>query len=166
MMSTRPRIKIEPTVTDIVVEIAAVAAVVFSVYVAARFYPELPQRVPTHSNFVGKVDGWGPKSSVMGMPILALVSYLALSIVSRFPHVGNYPVEVTAENAERIYRVAVSMSRWLKMEMLWLLAYITWMTIQVSLGNAKDMGAASAFAILAVIIGTLIVMIVKLYRAK
>ena len=166
VMNTRPRIRIEPTPTDIVVEIAAVAAVVFCVYVTARFYPELPQRMPTHSNLVGKVDGWGPKSSLVGMPILTLVLYLALSAVSRFPHIGNYPVEVTAENAERIYWVAVSMSRWLKMEMLWMFAYMTWMTIQVSLGKAKDPGAAPMYAILAVILGTLILMIVRLYRAK
>ena len=42
--------------------IIAILLTLLSCAVAAWFYTELPQRVPTHWNWEGKVDGWGDKS--------------------------------------------------------------------------------------------------------
>jgi uncharacterized membrane protein len=53
---------------------------------AAWLYPGLPQRVPTHWNIEGKVDGWGDKSwatfLVPGMMIAFLVLFAFLPALS------------------------------------------------------------------------------------
>ena len=53
---------------------------------AAWLYPSLPQRVPTHWNIEGKVDGWGDKSwstfLVPGMMIAFLILFAFLPALS------------------------------------------------------------------------------------
>jgi len=53
---------------------------------AAWLYPSLPQRVPTHWNIEGKVDGWGDKSwatfLMPGMMIAFLVLFAFLPALS------------------------------------------------------------------------------------
>ena len=57
---TRPRLKIEPTPTDRVVETTALVGMAFLVVATAFYWPMLPKTIPTHFDIAGKVDGWGP----------------------------------------------------------------------------------------------------------
>lgn len=166
-IKTRPRIKIEPTPTDKVVETTALVGVAFLVVVTAFYWPMVHKTtIPTHFDIAGKVDGWGPKWTLLLMPVMGAVIYILISIVSRFPHTFNYPVPITEENAERQYRIAVTVMRWLKMEMVWLFAYLNRQMIQVALGKAKGLDALSMPIALAVIVGTSIVLVVRTYRAR
>jgi uncharacterized membrane protein len=74
--------------------------------VAHWYWPSLPARVPTHFNAAGKVDRWGPKSTVWVVPVVGVVLAVFLTVLSRFPHTFNYPCPITSENAERQYRMA------------------------------------------------------------
>jgi uncharacterized membrane protein len=53
---------------------------------AAWLYPSLPQRIPTHWNFAGQVDGWGDKTwatfLVPGMMVAFLVLFAFLPALS------------------------------------------------------------------------------------
>lgn len=163
MMSSRPKLKIIPSPTDMVVE--AVAFLGFALLlVAVVYYPQLPERIPMHFNFAGKVDAWGAKSGLLPLIWIGIGSYLLLTIISRFPHIFNYPVAITPENAERQYRNAVSLMRWLKMETMWLMVYITWVIFQVAQGKASSMSSALTPIVLVVIIGTCIIFLVRAYR--
>jgi uncharacterized membrane protein len=74
--------------------------------IALWYWPTLPARVPMHFNAAGKVDGWGPKSTVWLLPVAGVIMALLMTVVSRFPHTFNYPCAITPENAERQYRMA------------------------------------------------------------
>jgi uncharacterized membrane protein len=163
---TRPRIKVEPTPTDRVVETSALVGLGFLVVATAFYWPMVPKMVPQHSDFFGKVDSWGPKWNLLAMPVIGAFAYVALTIVCRFPHTFNYPVPITEENAERQYRIALTVMRWLKMEIVWLLAYLNWQTIQIALGRAKGFDVLAMPIALAVILGTTISLIVRAYRAR
>lgn len=162
----RPRIKVVPTPTDIVVEVTSAVGLVLIVAMAVYYYPMLPEKIPTHFDAKGAVDGWGPKSALFPLPIVALGVYVLLSVVSRFPHTFNYPIAITDENAERQYRIAVTTMRWLKMEIVWMFAYLNKQTIQVSLGKAKGLDPASTFVFLGAICATVVVLVVRAYRAR
>lgn len=162
----RPRLMVVPTPTDIVVEITAAVGVVVAIATVVYYFPVLPAKIPTHFDITGAVDGWGPKSTLLMMPVVTLAMYILLSVVCLFPHTFNYPVAITEENAERQYRIALTVIRWLKMEMVWMFACINMQTIQVALGNAKGMGPAFAFVSLGAITATIIVLLVRAYRAR
>ena len=48
--------------------IAAILLVVTTLIVSAMLYSSLPERVPTHWNIRGQVDGYGPRGSIFIMP--------------------------------------------------------------------------------------------------
>lgn len=165
-IANRPRLTIEPTPTDRVVEAAAVAGLAFAFATVALYWPALPERVPTHFGFAGKPDAWGTKSSLWFLPGMLAVLYIVMTVVCRFPHVFNYPVPITPENAESQYRIALEAIRWLKMECIWILAYLNWQVIQVALGSAEDLGVWFVPVTLAVVLGTSLVFIIRAYRAR
>lgn len=56
--------------------------------------------------------------------------YVVLTVASRFPHRGNFTVQVTEVNAPRLY----AMARWLlnvtKLQVIAMTGYIEWKMIQ------------------------------------
>lgn len=69
-------------------------------------YQNLPETIPTHFNAQGDADNWGSKNTVFIMPGIAIILFIGLYFLSKFPHFYNYTVEVTEENGPRIYREA------------------------------------------------------------
>ncbi|MDV6315304.1 SdpI family protein [Idiomarina sp. HP20-50] len=57
--------------------------IVFISTVGLWFYPELPEKIPTHWNFQGKVDGWINKPwGVFLMPLVMLATWLLMEVLS------------------------------------------------------------------------------------
>jgi len=162
----RPKLRISPSPTDVAVELVAAAGLAFLLITSVNYWQHLPAKIPMHFNGSGAVDQWGPKTGLWVMPVIGVVSYLALTIIGWFPWTFNYPVRITAENAERQYRIGVAITRWLKMEILWILAYVNWQTIQIAMGRTHKLSAAFMPVTLAVITGTIIVLIVQAYRGR
>ena len=74
------------------------------VFVLIRF-PSLPERIPTHYNFAGEIDGYGGRFSLLLMPLIGLVMDASLVLVGRFPKSWNTGVRVTLYNRVRVYRL-------------------------------------------------------------
>jgi uncharacterized membrane protein len=102
----RPVLKLARSRAENVVDGLTAIVLLASFGVALWYWPGLPARVPMHFNAAGKVDGWGPKSTVWLLPVVGLVLAAFLTVLSRFPHTFNYPCAITPENAERQYRMA------------------------------------------------------------
>ncbi len=65
---------IKPTVKT---EFIPLALLILTVFTSIFFYNNLPERVATHWNFAGEVDGWGSgKSQAIALPLLAVGMYL------------------------------------------------------------------------------------------
>ncbi|PZR22491.1 MAG: hypothetical protein DI539_05335 [Flavobacterium psychrophilum] len=110
-METRPQIKIKPTQTDIILEVIGyVGLAALWIFVSVMYY-KLPDIVPVHFNLAGEADGFGSKKISFLLPILASFQFLVLSVVQEYPEQFNYPVTITAENAEKQYTNAVRMMR-------------------------------------------------------
>lgn len=136
MKPYRPKLQPILTPTDKAVEIAGwVTLSLFWCYILLS-YKTLPEVIPTHFGAGGKADSFGEKSSVFGLPVIATVLYIGLTLLNRFPHLYNFAVELNPENALRQYTIATRMIRWLKLGVVVLFAVIAYSTIAVA--NTKN----------------------------
>ena len=93
-------------------------------------YSSLPDVIPRHFNLRGEADGFGQKGMLWVLPGLGLCLYALLTLLNRKPHVFNYPVKITEENALQQYTMATRLIRLLKAFVLLLFSYITWEMIR------------------------------------
>lgn len=151
----RPVLALPRSSFEMVAEFLALAGVVVMVVVWLRAWPDLPDRVPRHFDATGKPDAWGSKTWTLFPLLVMMVLYAGMTILNRYPHIFNYPWRITAENAERQYRLARTMMSWLKAELVWMLAYIGWGMVRVAQGTATGLGVVFLPALLIAVFATL-----------
>ncbi|NLL53485.1 MAG: DUF1648 domain-containing protein [Peptococcaceae bacterium] len=122
--------------------------------------------MPSHFGSSGIPDAWSSKLSIWLLPGIGAGLYLLLTIVSKFPHTFNFPWAVTEENAERQYLIGRTMVISLKAELIWLFAYIEFSTIQVAMGKSNGLGKAFLPITLIIVFGTIVICLVKGYKAR
>jgi len=129
-------------------------------------YSSLHGQIPTHFGFSGQADAWGEKSALFVLPAIGALLYVLFTVLARYPHLFNYPKEVTEANAPFLYRKSREMLAWLKMEELALFSYIEWNTIALvrSHSNGENM-AFLPFAFV-VIFGTIGIHTFSMLRHK
>jgi uncharacterized membrane protein len=94
-------------------------AILFWVTWAAVDGPNpLPDRIPTHFDLAGLPNAWGPPVTLWFLPVMAVVLYIAMTVVSRFPSSFNYPARVTAENHARLQALALRLIACIKLELV------------------------------------------------
>ncbi len=112
--SNRPIIKIELRLFDKILEAIALLLLICTIILVAYYYKTLPEIIPTHFNFSGKLDDYGSKSSILTLPILSALLYIGLTVLNKYPQTFNYLSEITLDNAESQYRFATRFLRVLK----------------------------------------------------
>ncbi|MCJ7841041.1 DUF1648 domain-containing protein [Lederbergia sp. NSJ-179] len=55
--------------------------------------------MPAHYNAAGVVDRWGSKGKMLIPPIIGIMMWIGMTILERYPHIYNYMVPITKENA-------------------------------------------------------------------
>ncbi|WP_239618150.1 DUF1648 domain-containing protein [Cohnella mopanensis] len=135
------------------------------VYLVAQ-WTDLPATVPAHYNGKGEIDRWGSKWELAILPAIAIILSAGLSVLSRFPHLYNYPVTITEENAVKQYSLARKMVIWMNLEIQVLFCYIEWTSVQAALGKSEGMWMWSIPILLVVLMGTLVVYIIRAFRSK
>lgn len=164
-MKRRPRIKIELTTADKIAEAAGWSILLVSWIWVAIHYAQLPETIPTHFNAAGKVDGYGDKSMIWGLLAVSTVLFAGMTILNRFPHIFNYLVKITEENALWQYTHATRMIRYLKLILAIIFGMISFITIQYANGKAEDLGKLLPFLLIATFI-PLVYFIVKSLQGR
>ncbi len=162
----RPKLTIARTRLEINVEVIAAAALIFAVIYLVATWATLPDKVPMHYDFGGKVDRWGSKYSLLPMIGTAVFLYALLTLFQRWPHIYNYPFALTDQNREKQYLYARQLLTVLKAEVVCMFAFLTWQTIQVARGNAANLTIWFLPVILGLIFATIIIYFIKAYRAR
>jgi uncharacterized membrane protein len=121
----RPVLALDWSGSDRAIEIAALLALIAVFAILAAYWPRLPERVPTKFAMDGQIKDWGSRSLLLLVPLVALATYIALTILGRFPHLYSYPVTITSQNAERHYRLGRWMLATIKLAVLLLLAAVS-----------------------------------------
>jgi len=121
-------------------EILAIAGLAFQIAAVGIFWNALAARVPMHYGAAGTPDSYGDKSSVVVLLAVTAMLYGLLTVLSFFPQTFNYPVAVTDANRGRLQAIGVALLGWLKVELVWMFAYINWVTLRVGLGLSTGLG--------------------------
>jgi len=165
-MEFRPKIKPELTSTDRLLEIAGWAMLTFIWIITLFHYRNLPDIIPSHFNVTGQADGFGPKVSILILPLIGSLAFIGLTILNQFPQVFNYPVKITAENAANQYTMATRMIRYLKLSILVIFSVIVWSSSYAAIHETNSIGIWLLPAMMIVIFVPLGYYIFKSFQAK
>ena len=137
--SKRPVLKIPRSPLENVTEVLAVLGIIVNALILYYYWPALPDVIPTHFGISGEADGWGSKNTLFFLLGMGVFSYVLMTVLNFFPHTFNYLVEITEKNARAQYANARLMMNFMKVELVYLFAYLTWGTVQAALGNASGL---------------------------
>jgi hypothetical protein len=126
----------------------------------------LPFRVPVHFGLNGHPDGFGSKSLLWVLPATAVVLYLTLTVVSRYPAYFNFPVPVTDRNRQTLRDLTVEMIGWLKAEVMCIFAWLTFAAISTAEGHSAGVGIAFAPVSLGVIAATIALFCYRMFQVR
>lgn len=166
-MEERTKLELTLTKTDKLLEVIGWCVVLVLWMLTVYLYRELPETIPTHFDFAGRPDGFGKKINILSLPVIATVLYLGMTLLNKFPHIFNYPVKITAENALRQYTLATRLIRYLKLAVVIVFGIIALHTAGRSLGQTDVSGRWFLPTILGLIFIPLIIFIVRMmYKSK
>ncbi|MEH7226266.1 DUF1648 domain-containing protein [Bacillus sp. JJ1566] len=134
-MSDKPVLKLPKTISEKILELLSILFLVGIYVFIIVNWNEIPDRVPTHFNFAGEPDRWGGKASALILPIIATFLFKLMFILSKFPHIHNYPVKITNENAEGMYRISRKMLIVMNFFLTFFLAIGAWEMVNVAQGK-------------------------------
>ena len=152
---TRPKINIATTRTDWLLELVGLIGIIFIIAFVILSYNDLPDTIPRHYDASGRPDGFSGKSILFTLLAVTIVTYLVMTIGLRFPHMFNYPFQITEENAERQYKNLTLMVRVLKTFMVIIFGYLTYATIENGLGKMQGLGTWFTPVTLLSVLGTI-----------
>jgi len=140
MSENRPRIKIDLSTLDYLIEIMALLALVILIGYPAYVFPELPESIPRHFNYLGQADAYGAKWTLFMPTVIGSGLYILFIFLNRYPHSLNYLVTITETNAVVQYRIAKRMLRVLKMVLLLSFLYISDIMIKLAQDGTEGLG--------------------------
>lgn len=121
-------------------------------------YSSLPDTVATHFDASGQADDWGPKWSILVLAGVMLLLSMGLAVLSTRPRAFNYPLEITTDNAQTVYREGERLMVWTLLGMVVTYAGIAWSTVLT--GGAPLLAAGLVVMVVAVVVG-----VIRLVRA-
>lgn len=139
-MESRPKIKLVLTKWDRVFESLCLTLLLILWIITLTSYAQLPEIIPIHYNALGKADGFGSKTSILFLPIVATIIYTGMTILNKHPHIYNYGTNVTVENAMRLYTSATRLFRIMKLGVVLIFTTIVFITIKISIGIYNGLG--------------------------
>jgi len=128
------------TKTDKIIEFSCLLMLLTIWGLVIKNYANLPDFIPLHYNFAGKVDRFGGRTTIFTLPILTTVLYVGLTLLHLFPQQLKYPSGITKANKELLFITAMRMLRYLKLIIVVLFGYILYADIQYSNGIATGLG--------------------------
>lgn len=87
-------------------------------------YGNLPETIPTHFNFMGEADGWGPPSALWRLSVIAALFYIIFTVISAFPGVTANLDGKRRKDDSRFQELTVSLARYIKLIFMALFAYM------------------------------------------
>lgn len=138
-----------------VISLVVFGYMVWITYSALSGPNHLPDRIPTHFDAAGNVNGWGSPSMLLLLPIVAIALYSGITVVSRFPAAFNYPVRVQPAMRAQVESITLDMIAWIKAELLLMFASLQSTMIRGAEGGSPQLNPILVPVFIAVIFATI-----------
>ena len=112
--SSFPVLNLHPEPADRILDIAGLLSVLVLWSYVLMQYRSLPSTIPIHFNFHNEPDNYGSKMTLFILPVIASIIYFSFGFLIRKPHKLNHAVKITAENAERQYKLSTRLLRYMR----------------------------------------------------
>lgn len=109
---------------EIIIHVLTFMVIFYISFLMVMKYGNTPENISTNYNHNGEPDGLGHKSSLIVIYIVGLILYLGLSILSRYPHLYNYPVKITSDNIRLQYLLGRSLINMLNLGLVIIFLFI------------------------------------------
>ncbi|KEK22655.1 DUF1648 domain-containing protein [Bacillus gaemokensis] len=134
----------------------------FSIFVYVFYmWSELPERIPSHFDGMGRPDGWSGKESILILPIIGLFLFFLLTMLGKASQMFNYSTNVPEEKAPKLYVEGRRLMIALNIEITFFFVIGTWKEVQTAIGKADGLGVWFLTSFLVILFGTLIVYIIR-----
>ncbi|MBQ9934738.1 MAG: DUF1648 domain-containing protein [Lachnospiraceae bacterium] len=144
-----------------IINILCLAIMIGSLVWLIAYWKNIPDEIATHFNLYGEADNFGSKKDIIVLPIFAWLTYGMMSLVECIPGAWNTGVKVTPENSARVYSIIKGMLVTLK---LFVVLTFTLITVFSAIGTSIPILFLPVELI--GIFGTIIISLIRLYRAR
>lgn len=135
MNNGRPKIAVPYQTIDLVIELINITLLLLIIGYTIINYAQLPESVATHFNFKGEPDSFGHKATIWLIPGIAIFTYALLFIINKYPHMHNYLVNITEENALKNYRLSTRIVRFANLFCLIVFGLVTIEIVERAMGS-------------------------------
>ena len=151
MKIDRPKITVPYETIDTIVELINFTLLILIWIYPIMVYSDLPDTIPTHLNAQGEPDDFGSKATVWILPAIGTFTFFLIFILNRFPHIHNYMVNITEENALKNYRFSTRIMRFVNLFCMILFGVIMYEIIRTAQGH-KPMFLGTWFLIATIVV--------------
>lgn len=137
---------------DRILEILSGASFIWALYPLLYWNELADTAIPIHFDIRGTADGWGGRSYLLILPIVAAVLFTGLSISEKYYKKFNYPVKVSDHNRNTLYRLGVRMMRHIKLEITVMFACINNLSLFTVFHGHSVTGVGLVFQVLIVLL--------------
>jgi uncharacterized membrane protein len=138
---------------DILLEITGMIVILGCFVYIAFNYQDLPDSLPRHYGSDGVPDAYSAKGIIWVLPIVGLILYMVIGLISNVPSLINLPFKPNPENAERYERKYSRMIRILNVVMVYIFAFLTYQSSQIGMGAQSQLPGYFKVVSLAVLFG-------------
>lgn len=157
-MKNKPVIKLQLEMTDKILYSTSILFLLYLIYYSLYAYSVAPDKVPYKFNNSGQATSSGASEIFILFPVLGIFINSLIIYFSRIPHLVNYIVEITNENALTQYKLASRFLIWIS---IWTTA--TFYFILDEIFSYSVYGTESKFANVYLILGGFLIIIIIYY---
>ncbi|QOR68262.1 DUF1648 domain-containing protein [Cytobacillus suaedae] len=162
----RPKLNLKTTPLEYLLNGISLCLIILCATYLLSEWSSLPNQVPMHFNGVGKADGWGSKWTVWILLLIGSLLWVGMLILSHYPHVFNFLIEITDENAEFQYKNARLMLTIVNTIIIVDFAYSSYQIVQVAKGLSNGLGTWSMLIFILILLGTIFIFMFRSLRTK
>jgi uncharacterized membrane protein len=164
MKKNRPKIKVPVESIDLIIDLIILALLLLMWSYVLVSYTSLPETIPSHFNAQGEVDGYSSRSSIWLLMVISTIMAVGMYVLTKYPHIHNYLVEITEENAARNYKMSCRLLRFVNLFTTLIMLYIVYSIIEKAAGN--DIFLESSFMYIIIIFSVIMPLILFIYMSK
>ncbi len=105
----------------------------------AMNYGQLSETIPTHFNASGEADAFGDKLNIWLLPGIGVAMFVLLFVVNKYPHMHNYMVNITEDNALKNYRLSTRIVRFTNLFIMFIFGLIYYSIVESAKSNNSNL---------------------------